>query len=425
MNRYSALLLLRCQRRHSSTLLAAVSSHSKPQFEAALAANPVLHKLWNSSSKATESTDEINAITTLPIILRTKAAVFHDVQKANEGSEGFALSVKQYTAFFKSIIFFYRVGIQNVWRNRKLSSATKRKYHIEHIESRGKVVRRQLRNGQDAVNALVALESFERVEQETLKTIDSTLILSITRREFQTVLRTERDFFKLPLFALILLVFAEATPVLCYLLPEIAPSTCVFPGLIKKMNTQAVKAQTELTKLRLERYNDAYSHGEYPFQSLEKLPEDELKLLSRSLNLTSRYIPIGLYPSSILQSRLMKRFNEIKVDNYFLISGEQNLWGLNKNELIRSCLDRGLIDFRKDDLYHIGAHELRMRLFFFLGLFENEKSIGNVGMFALNFLGSDSSVHFSNVQQKDAHELNNWYVENHKTDDSVAKVEVN
>jgi pentamidine resistance factor len=381
----------------------------------ALAANPVLQRLWSTPHSASE-TDTLNATNTLPIVLRSKDAVFHDVSRENADMQGLTLKFKQFTTYFKAVIYFYRIGIQNVWRNRKLMTQIKRKYHVESVEARGKVLRRKLRNGQDIVNSLIALETFERIEQEALKTIDSTLILNITRKEFQTVLRTERDVFKIPLFAIILVIFAEMTPLLCYMIPEIAPSTCVFPGLVKKMYHHATKAQADLSRLRMERYSRSYSHDEYPFQSVERLPDDELRLLAQSLNLISRYLPIGLYPSSILQSRIMKRFNEIRADNFFLVTGRQNLWNLNKNELIRCCIDRSLVDFSKDDLSHIGVHELRMRLFFFLGLCENEKSIGNVGLLGLNHLESDQSVHFTNIQQEEAHVLNTWWAEKHKTD---------
>lgn len=408
------------QRRFTSSVLSAISQGSKSEFESSISSNGVLERLWRTRatlpSSQAKADDVVNASSTLPIVLRTKEAVFHDVAKENASLEGVALKVKQFTTYFKSVIYFYRVGIQNVWRNRKESKLIKERYNVEVVTTGGKVIKRQIRNGKDMVNALVSLENFERVEQEALKVVDPRIVLNITRKEFQTVLRTEKDFFKIPLFALILVIFAEMTPLLCFLVPEITPSTCVFPGLIKKMNKHAITAQETLSKLRKERYYDEYySKGETLFQSVEKLPDDELRLLAQSLRLTSRYVPIGLYPASILQNRLMDKYNEIKVDNYFLVSSEgQNMWSLNKNELTRACLDRGLIDFTKDDLTHIGSHELRLRLFFFLGMFENEKSIGNVGLFALNFLNLSESVHFNTIRQKDAHELNHWWVEEHK-----------
>lgn len=408
--------VLRSQRVRTLRLIRLLSSRA--EFQAQVEKNPVLYRLWNSPHTVTE-TDTLNATHTLPITLRTKEAVFYDIKKENEELKPFQLSVKQYIAYAKSVIHFYRVGVQNVWKNRKLAQDIRKKYHVEIVESRGRVVQRQIRNGKDMVNSLVALESFERVEQEALETLDPTLVLNITRSEYQTVLRTERDFFKLPAFAVILVVFGEMTPLLCYMIPEIAPSTCVFPGLVTKMHRGATKAREKLTKLRLERYGGYYNRGEFPFQSVEKLPDDELKLLAKSLNLVSRYIPVGVYPSSILQSRLVDRFNRIKVDNHFLISNDQNVWNLNKNELIRCCVDRALVDFSKDDLNHIGVHELRMRLFFFLGLFEGEKTIGNVGLFALNLLGKQESVHFHNIQRKEAQDLNQWWSETHKLTNNI------
>lgn len=360
--------------------------------------------------------DLINATTTLPIILRTKAVVFEDVKKENPQLEGTKLKFKQYTGYAKSIIHFYRVGIQNVWRNKKTVNEIKEKYYVESVEQNGTIMKRKLKNGADAVNLLSALETMEVVEQETLRKFDKTTVLNLSRKDLQTVLRTEEDFFKIPLFALILLIFAETTPVLCYIFPELAPSTCVFPGLLKKKYSESIKATNELTKLRKKRYSTSYDSNEVPFQSVYKLPHDELRLLTQLLNLKSRYIPTSLYPISMLQKRLQFHYNKIKVDNYYLTNGEDgnNVWALNKSELIRTCLDRGLLDLSKDDLVHIGAHSLKLRLVAHLSLFNEDKSVGNVGVFGVNNLGVSSNIFFKNIENDEAHQLYGWWGHEHK-----------
>lgn len=409
--------ILRYQYRFNSTIAASQLSHTTNEsFLKALDSNPTLSKLWHAKHQIPDP-DTINATTTLPIILRTKPAVFEDVKKANPESSGTGLKIKQYIGYAKSIIHFYKVGVQNVWRNKTLVNDIKKKYFVESVEKNGEIIKRRLKNGDDAVNILGALETMEVIEQETLQSLEKTTVLNLTRSELQTLLRTEEDFFKIPLFAIILLIFAETTPIVCYLFPEIAPSTCVFPGLLKKKFSSSINASAKLTKLRLERYSDYYKKGEIPFQSVHKLPHDELRLLVETQHLKSRYIPASLYPISILRSRLQQHYNKIKVDNYFLINGLEgnNVWSLNKSELIRTCLDRGLIDLSKDDLIHLGAHDLKLRLVFHLSYFNEDKSIGNVGVFGINNLGLDS-VFFKNLGHDDAHKLYGLWGKEHKNE---------
>lgn len=406
--------IIRIQCRFNSTVASQINVSSKESFLKSLEANPTLLKLWHTHHHKPEP-DLINANNTLPIVLRTKKVVFEDIQKENPKSEGVQLKFKQYTGYFKSIIHFYRIGIQNVWQNRTRVAEIKSKYSIENVEQDGSITKRKLKNSGDLINLLNALETMQIIEQETLKKFDKTTILNLNRLEFQTILRTQQDFYKIPLFAMILLVFAETTPILCYIFPELAPSTCVFPGLLIKKYSSSTKAFQQLTKLRLERYGAVYSQGEIPFQSVYKLPHDELKLLVQSLNLKSKYLPVFLYPISTLQARLKFHYDLIKVDNHYLINGEDgnNIWGLNKNELIRSCLDRGLLDLEKDDLIHIGAHTLKLRLLFHLCFSNEDKSIGNVGVFGINQLGLDN-VFFKNIGNDEAHKLYGWWGHEHK-----------
>lgn len=409
-----SLSLLRPQARWSSTLTRSSALESRETFEAEIANNPILHKLWHAPhTHLKPEEDTVNASSTLPIILRSKSSVFADVAKSHEGEAGFGLKWKQYKAYFLSVIHFYRVGIQNVWRNRRVMNEIKNKYYIESVATRGEVAKRKVKNGQDLVQALSSLQSLERIEQEAVKNSDSSVILNITRKEFQTILRTERDFFKVPMFAVILVIFAEMTPIVCTLVPEIAPSTCVFPGLLKKIYKSPMEAQDTLTTHRKEHSLSTYSSGVVPFQPLPKLTTEDLRLLAKSLNLTSRYIPISLYPETILQTRLTHKFHEIKVDNHFLINSSQNLWNLNKNELIRCCVDRNLINLVTEDLATIGAHDLRIRLFFFLGLMESDKSPTNFGLLGLNHLGIKEWVEFTNIDNKTAHLINGWWVQKH------------
>ncbi|CCH40493.1 Pentamidine resistance factor, mitochondrial [Wickerhamomyces ciferrii] len=382
--------------------------------------NDTLQYLWTAPYSKPQP-DEINAPSTVPIVLRTKPAVFKSVVDENPKLSGLRLQIKQYTAYTKSVIHFYKVGIQNVWRNRRDVSAIKKKFYVESVDKHGQVIKRRFRNGEDLTNILSNLKALQIVEQETLKKLDKTSILKISRQEYLKIIRTEQDFFKIPLFALITLIFAEMTPVICFIFPELAPSTCVFPGLLKKKYNSATKATHELSKIRKERYLDYYLKNETPFQSIYTIPNDELRLLVESLNLKSRYLPTNLYPISILQSRLKNHMTKIDIDNNFLINESLNndgnyLWNVSKGELIRSCLERGLIDFTKDDLYKLGSHDLKIRLLFHLSFWNEDKSMGNISKFGINQIGLTGSGYFENVDNELAHKVYSWWQHDHKSE---------
>lgn len=90
---------------------------------------------------------------------------------------------------------------------------------------------------------LIKLIEFKETESRILKK-NKMNELAISRREYLQWLR-RAEFWKIPKFALTLLVFEELTPLLCYLFPYLAPWNCLTPGLYKKITASRNKRPTQ------------------------------------------------------------------------------------------------------------------------------------------------------------------------------------
>ena len=62
---------------------------------------------------------------TLPIVIQTKQEIFNQVVQSNPEKQGVSLKFKQFIAYGKAIINFYKSGIKNVWQNQSILKASK------------------------------------------------------------------------------------------------------------------------------------------------------------------------------------------------------------------------------------------------------------------------------------------------------------
>ncbi|KAH3678394.1 hypothetical protein WICMUC_001411 [Wickerhamomyces mucosus] len=331
-------------------------------FEELLSNNKKLQELWTSPNPHHSILEEqrhvsINCNESLPIILRNKAMVFKDVEIENPGNKGAGLIVKQYVEFAKSIIKFYRVGIQNVWRNYKSVKLLREKYYINDIDSKGADIKRRFKNSKDIIMTLNNYLSLKKIEFEVLQNagkIPNESIINISRYELSLLKRTELDYWKLPLFSLILLVCGELTPFVVYVFPNLSPSTCVSPSILKSINSKNNLTFKQLRK---------------PLNIFE-LNKNELILYNKLYFLIPNFWTF--LPKSYYQNNLTDHLNYLKLDDYYLTKKYYNkingLWLLSKNELIKSCLDRNLIDLSTSDITKLRTNELRIKMLLYLGL---------------------------------------------------------
>lgn len=378
-------------------------------FNKKLSQNKIFQKIWeNKSLKEVElesnTNDDFNALTTLPSPLNSRDHILEYIalEHPHLDKGSLALKFKQNWGYVKKLFGFYKTGINNVLNNRKIVNELKKKYYYENVEERGKVTKRKFKTSSILINKLVEIKSLRNIENEV--NAKSEYLINLKRSEFQLILRTERDFYKIPLFSMVLLIFAETTPLLCYFIPEITPSTCILPNVSKKLHEAQTKSFIELANLRKERYKEYYSKGEIPLKfNYENLPKDELYLICKSFKLTSRFLPIKFYPEIILRERLSNKLKEFEIDNEYLING--GLWKLTSVELFKVCLDRGLINFDTyKDLKEISANELRLKIALQLSLINNN-IIGNINIYGANYLNLETSPSFKDYTRGEAEEI--------------------
>lgn len=342
----------------------------KAKFIEATKTSTLLRSLWEISQKPS-----INVPKTLPIQLKSKDEIYEYV-KLNHNSR-LPLKVSQGLGYAKELMNFYKNGIKNVWNNKTEVNELLKNYKISALTRKG-------------TDQNIKIDNFDKLTKELALAIQSLNQLNFSRYEYQLVNRTGKDFYKIPLFVLICLIFAETTPLLCYALPQITPSTCVLPSILPRLWN--VQASNELVKVRANLSQEELEST--ALKTAYNLPLNQVRLLSKTLRLTFKYIPIQLYPESLLRDRLNNYYLYLKVDNYF-ISGlnNGNVWDLSNQELINACLERNLIKDIKKDVENLDIkdkekrslaeenyyNELRLKLIKFIIDFENY-NIGYLGL---------------------------------------------
>ncbi|QFZ27367.1 hypothetical protein EJF18_30336 [Clavispora lusitaniae] len=163
------------------------------------------------------------------------------------------------------------------------------------------------------------------------------VLFSLARRDFQLLRRAPPDAAKLPLFALVATLLGELTPLICYAVPEIMPSTCCLPSLLPRV-WRAAPLENVRTLVRAQP-PDAYAQ-----KTAFALPPAHVRALCSALRLKARYIPSWMYPEKVLRQRLQDHYNYLCVDDFYLSghNGDGNVWSLTPQEVVLACLERNL-----------------------------------------------------------------------------------
>lgn len=318
-------------------------------FAAQSAKSQILTSLWKQSSG-----DSVNSPGTLPMDIASKEEIYAEVAAKN-GPSTF-LKVSQGVSYAKELIKFYKHGVSVVWQNNKKA---------RHLR-RQKYKTREMNHAGDTVD--VILPSFPRLTKsmsqtlymnfienrtnnentasevvragEVARTYDND-IFRISRAEYQLLRRTPRDFIKIPMFAVLSTIFMEMTPILCYAFPEVTPSTCVLPSILPRIWSDKAGQ-----RLRTEISAHVQSVEDYAAKTAYNMPLKHVQMLADVLKLKSKYIPLTMYPESVLRARLQDYYNYLMVDNYYLsgLNGDGNVWDLDIQELVRACLERNLVE---------------------------------------------------------------------------------
>ncbi|KAG7195035.1 uncharacterized protein KQ657_004148 [Scheffersomyces spartinae] len=351
----------------------------------------VLHSLLQKLS-----IDYVNAPTTFPIETPSKAEIMLKGEK-----EGL-LKPRQYFAYAKLLMTFYKAGVKNAWNNRRESSRIMATHFLEMVDKNGDTIKAKPLSFNQLSDFMSQIIFMSRLELDAVKKLnnasvsDSTpnmvkrhktdgkdgdpvadvksQLFRLTRSEFQLYYRSGKDIQKLALFFLTLLIFEEFTPLICYYIPTIAPSTCLLPNIYPRIWKPEALAALESYKQQQNQLVEVYAT-----KNAYSLNDDEVRLMSRALRLVGGIVPVGWYPMIYLRRRLQNHFNYLTVDNYYLsgLNGNGNVWDLSRQELILCCLERGLLSCVGD----IPSNEsMQWSLIRFIYEFEN----ANVGYIGLN-----------------------------------------
>ncbi|SGZ54080.1 CIC11C00000001211 [Sungouiella intermedia] len=376
----------------------------KKAFTSQVSKSQILKSLWKKSTATS-----VNSPNTLPLDIPSKEDIYANIAKeqAAKGTKSPFLKMNQGFSYAKQLISFYRHGVSVVWQNnKKMKEIRKRKYKLEdQLDRAGVETDVVLPRFTPLANTLAQVlymnfvenrsknentsSDVIRTDKAVATTVDEGLFL-LTRAEFQLLKRTPSDFAKIPMFAVLVAIFMEMTPVLCYTFPEVTPSTCVLPSILPRIwNSKTGKKLRESITAE-----SAAPLDDYAMKTAYNMPLEHVHLLTGALRLKSKYIPLAMYPESVLRARLQNYYNYLTVDNYYLsgLNGGGNLWGLDISELVLACLERNLVD-DIDALVKIQSlgtleekkaeiESLQMKLFQSIANFQN----CNIGYLAIGHL---------------------------------------
>jgi LETM1-like protein len=210
-------------------------------------------------------------------------------------------------ALGKAYIGFYKTGVKNIYTNFKLS--------------------RDIQHAIDAQHA----SSFSTAVSSA----------SLTRSDLQLLVRNWHDIKRVPIFALVLMICGEFTPLVVIALSGIVPWTCRIPKQIesdrKKMEQRRSISFRELT-------TEPPTHA-----GVENLRRTQLLHISRSLGLSSGiWDLVGGLPTSLLRRNVRRRVEYLELDDS-LIRKAGGIHDMASEEVKMALVERGVDVLGKGD----------------------------------------------------------------------------
>ncbi|EGS22103.1 uncharacterized protein CTHT_0016190 [Thermochaetoides thermophila DSM 1495] len=151
-----------------------------------------------------------------------------------------------------------------------------------------------------------------------------------TRADLLLRQRWRHDVRRLPLFALLLLIFEEFTPLIVLLLPKSVPLTCRIPKQVQSLLRKAESSRREARALpSVQSYLSSHN------STSKSLPVDALATI---LSVRSSWtLPLRF----LLASKVQRRLKFLSLDDALLIQagGQGALVG---EEVVLACVDRGI-----------------------------------------------------------------------------------
>lgn len=212
----------------------------------------------------------------------------------------------------KSLVSFYKTGIANVWQNRRLAASIREKYGVA--------------SGFELARSVLENSHLAKIEKDVLAKEQQRI--AVSRDELLTVLRTEQDFRKLPMFVVIFAVCFEMTPLVLWGFPRIAPSTCWSVSYNQKL-----RGKYEVTRAEID------SSGLDGSESVFQLPPATLRQLAATLDFGHHY---RFVPLTQLRHKLGQHLMIIRADDAILRQEQAHLDELEPEELGKALMARAL-----------------------------------------------------------------------------------
>lgn len=225
----------------------------------------------------------------------------------------------------KSLVSFYKSGITNIWHNRQLSKELRQKSGASSALELAQNI------SENAHLLAIEAEHGKKQQKRVVRASSQpSRMPPVTRADFLTLLRTERDIKKLPFFAVVFALCFECTPLVLMVFPGIAPSTCWSQRYITKLRNKYTTNLAELHK-QGEKLNGS--------ESVFRLNSSQLQQLADTLGLVKH---AKIYPTSMLRSRVQQHLTMVRADDYFLRENYDKLESLDSEELHRALAARAL-----------------------------------------------------------------------------------
>lgn len=253
---------------------------------------------------------------------------------------------RYYLNLGKSLVKLYKAGIVNVWKNYWKVKELQQTYSFKSTL--------------DLTRHILDHSFAQNIEKEQTPVVPSPH--HISRADYQRVLRTDMDFKKLPLFAVIFAVFFELTPLLVLMFPRLTPTTCSLPYQTAKDFKRANKDIETLKEVH--EVTDGSS-------SVHQLHNLELQSLAKVI-FHGQMIPVAIYPRKYLESKVQRHIDSIRADN-ILIGRFGSVWAMDYKELVSSCLFRAIPTE--------GRSENQMRADLLLWMINFSEGNGDAGFF--------------------------------------------
>ncbi|KAH0609551.1 uncharacterized protein H6S33_013037 [Morchella sextelata] len=167
---------------------------------------------------------------------------------------------------------------------------------------------------------------------------------AITRSEFQHIMRSRHDTRRIPVFAVVFLIFGEFSPLILPFISSVVPWNCRIPS---QLHGDRVK----LEKRREEAFRTFAAPEGVEMRDVYALGRSELLHVSNVLGITSTKWPgaLGLPPTAWVRLRVRRRVEYLEIDDTLLERGG-GVDALDGGEELRmAAVERGLDVVDKSD----------------------------------------------------------------------------